>query len=176
MFLLDESFAEFDETYRYPDATSLHNLLIARSMTKLFTVPGLRVGYAHGHPDLIRTIRHGIPPWSVNAFAQAFAGRAYADSAYINHTRRTIRADREGLSRRIKQLPGTHVFPTQANFLLLRLPSKLEDLVRRLLEQEGIAVRDCGNFDGLDPSYIRVAVKRRGDNERLCDALERHLL
>ncbi|GFE60282.1 threonine-phosphate decarboxylase CobD [Geobacter sp. AOG2] len=175
--VLDEAFMDFCEeaSAKHAVATS-DNVLILRSMTKFFGIPGLRLGYAMAHERLCRSIDARGVPWNVNTLALAAGTASLADREY--HRRTTLFIDRErgylcGLLDGLSQLK---VYPSRANFLLVEIlgPMTARDLARKLLE-ELVIIRDCATFNGLTPHFFRIAVRTRAENERLVTCLEKIL-
>ena len=142
-------------------------LLLIRSMTKDFGLPGLRLGYVVGVPDAIRALAAAQPPWSVNAAAQAAGLAALADQAHVEAGRRLAAEARAYLVPRLEAL-GYRCLPTVSNFWLVEVGDAAA-LRRRLLER-GILVRDCTSF-GL-AGYIRLAARPMRECERLIAALQ----
>lgn len=164
---LDEAFIELSDP-----AASLADLrhpalFVSRSLTKAFAVPGLRFGYGFGHPELVERMEVLRLPWTVNAVAEQFAMAAIPLLAALEESRRSIREERQWLEGRIRA-SGLTCSPSQANYLLIRLPLPAPPLASRLLTR-GILVRDCTSF-GL-PESIRVAVRTREENLQLVEAL-----
>ncbi|MDD5023743.1 MAG: histidinol-phosphate transaminase [Methanoregula sp.] len=142
-------------------------LFVLRSLTKSFAVPGLRFGYGFGNPALIEKIETARPPWSVNAYAEAFALQAFRHMDALDRSRELISAERTWLSRRLSAL-GFLCDPSSVNYLLVGCGHAATPLVHNL-EKLGILVRDCTSF-GL-PSSIRIAVRTREENTQLIEAL-----
>ena len=167
MLFLDEAFIELSEPAR--SLVSEHDpaLFILRSLTKAFAVPGLRFGYGFGDPDLIARMEVLRPPWAVNTFAEEFAILAFEHYHLLEDSRRRIRVEREWLERHLSDL-GLVSLLSSANFLLVNLEEPASRLAERLLAR-GILVRDCASF-GL-PDSVRIAVRRREENEQLIEAL-----
>lgn len=172
--VIDESFIEFsgepsiqNELHRY------ERLIIVKSFTKFYSLPGLRVGYLLGHPDVIDRLRQRQPPWAVNALAQTAAVAALKDSSYRKKSLRLVSEERTSLVRDLSGIQGLTVFPSVVNFLLLELPAMAtaRATVERL-RREKILVRDCSTIPGLNERTIRVAVRTARDNQRLVRALE----
>ncbi len=159
---LDESFLDFvpdaaDRTLIRPDMP--HNLVVVKSLTKFFAIPGLRLGMACAHPDTCRRIARARLPWSVNALAQTVAPLLYADPAYLSHSRRENQSLREQLDAGLRAL-GWTVFPSAANFLLACPPVPwTATLLQAELLRRGILIRSCRDFEGLGDSYVRLAVR-----------------
>ncbi|MCH8158021.1 MAG: aminotransferase class I/II-fold pyridoxal phosphate-dependent enzyme, partial [Nitrospinae bacterium] len=178
--VVDETFIEFCD----PDRSMLRHmrqsrfLVLVRSFTKFFALPGLRLGYGVMHEAQAEKLQKCLPPWSVNSVAEA-AGLAALDAGdFIESSREGVRMERIALHQNLESLEELEVFPSDANFILFRLKngdeSRADQLYTDLLS-EGILMRNCGNFDGLNHSYFRVAVRSQTDNTRLIDALKRHL-
>ena len=173
-FAIDEAFIDFvsDEPTFLPDLPE--NLIVLRSFTKFFAIPGLRLGCMVAHPDITRRVRSQQPDWSVNGLAQAVGVRALQDVDYARRTREAVTSARKELVDALRGLDGLEVMAGVANYLLLRLAHG--DMTAgvfsaRLLQEHGIAVRVCDNYDGLGPEYLRVAVRAPHENARLVSAL-----
>ncbi len=107
--------------------------------------------------DRIRQVRL---PWSVNGLAQELALRLYADDAYLEQTRSQVPSLRASFATALSSLPGVTVFPSEANFLLVRLPREwpAARLCKALLKQ-GILIRSCANYEGLGELIILLFTK-----------------
>jgi threonine-phosphate decarboxylase len=171
--ILDEAFIEFTPEESVVNALAEYSgLMILRSCTKFFSIPGLRVGYLVGHPSVLERIRRLQVPWSVNALAQTAALAAFQETAYRQQSLSVIQKERAWLQSALRGIPGIQVFPSAVNFLLLELPrSMTAGQAADRLGRVRILVRDCSNVAGLNERTIRVAVRRRRDNQRLCRAL-----
>jgi cobyric acid synthase CobQ/L-threonine-O-3-phosphate decarboxylase len=173
VFVVDEAFADFVEGYQSLIHHERPNILVLRSMTKFYAIPGLRLGYALAPEPLAARIRDCLPPWSVGVLAQAVGQAVLEDETYVQKTREEVRRLRGHLERGLAALPGIRVFTSAANYLLARLDRtglEAPELARRLLAHR-IAIRVCDNYAGLDRRYFRVAVRTQEENERLLDAL-----
>ncbi|MDD2309320.1 MAG: cobyric acid synthase [Desulfuromonadaceae bacterium] len=172
-FVVDESFIGFTGGSESLQQNRPDNLLVLTSMTKLYAIPGLRLGYLTGSADQIRKVRAYLPHWSVNSIAQAVGVRAVQDADYLLRTRVFVDQQRESLAAALSGLPDLTVYPGEANFLLLRL-DRPGLAARRLADQalqQGIALRVCDNFPALDKRYFRVAVRTGPEQQRLCRVL-----
>jgi L-threonine-O-3-phosphate decarboxylase len=172
-FIVDEAFADFIPGMDSLSGSRPPNVIVLRSLTKFFAIPGLRLGCAVMNADTVSRMRQVIPPWSVNDFAQAVGEMALRDERYAERTRQFVGQQRESLLEELRSFPGLTVYPGQANFLLVRVDRKDIDaagLAQRLLDK-GIAIRVCDNFDGLDSRFFRVAVRTAEENEKLCSEL-----
>lgn len=174
LFVVDESFIGFTDTSRSLQQNRPANLLVLTSLTKLYAIPGLRLGYLTGAAEHIQRLKNYLPNWTVNSLAQAVGARAIQDQAYLQQTRSMVTRQREQLAQMLGQLPGLTIYPGEANFLLLRLDHPTLD-AQQLADQtlqQGIALRVCSNFSGLDQRYFRVAVRTEAEQQRLCSILQ----
>ena len=166
MTIVDECFLDF--TYGVSAKEFWHDkMIIIKAFTKIYSLAGLRLGYLLT-PDesLIVKLREAGANWSVSSIAQEAGLAALTDSSWLLKTRELIATERTYLVDQLKRL-GFHVYPGDANFILLRSSLPLY----RLLLGQGILIRDCSNFNGLDKRYVRVAVRSRAENEKLLAAL-----
>ncbi len=168
--VLDECFIAFtgDAGDSFlPRLEEFPNVILVRAFTKLFAVPGVRLGYLLcSDRELARRIREQLPEWNLSVPAQAAGLAACRETAYVEKSVAFVCEEREWLAARLAA-QGIQVFPSRANFLFLRSERKLSE---ELLER-GILIRDCSDLPGLGEGWWRVAVRRRGENERLLRAL-----
>jgi histidinol-phosphate aminotransferase len=178
VLLVDEAFMDAipGEPESLAGATHLPGLIVLRSLTKTWALPGLRAGYAIAEPALLDRLAANRPQWpvgtlvleAVTACAQPLAV-AEAELAAAELTRH-----REHLAAELSALPGVHVqLPATAPFLLLRVPDG--ERVRAGLKARGIAVRRADTFPGLTPDHLRVAVRAPELAARLLSALRAEL-
>jgi adenosylcobyric acid synthase len=173
VFVVDEAFGDFVEGFDSLTQRRPANVIVLLSLTKIFAIPGLRTGCAIGDSSLIQRLLELQPPWSVNTLAQAVSTAALRDHEYVRRTREYVTREREKLFTRLGAIPGVMVYPGLANFLLARLDRAGMNAValsERMLVQ-GIAIRTCASFQGLDARYFRVAVRTAEENERLLQTL-----
>lgn len=181
LVVVDESFLEFADdgarTSVAAEAVLRPNALVLRSLGKNFGLHGVRFGYLVAHPGLAGRIRAALPKWNLNSFAEAvvFMLRDHRD-AYAESLRR-VRGDRYEMIRRLSQLPGLTVYPSQGNFVYVRLPAGVDGaLLRdRLLTGHGVLVRECGNKIGSSSRFVRLVVRPQADVARLVSAMEQVL-
>ncbi|MEW6387453.1 MAG: threonine-phosphate decarboxylase CobD [Thermodesulfobacteriota bacterium] len=173
--LLDEAFIDFvEEASLKGHLARFPHLLILRSFTKFFGIPGIRLGYLLAGPDLIKRLAALQEPWSVNTLAQAMGRVCLADREFTEQTRELVNREREYLFKGLAALPGLVPFPGAVNYLLVKLtrPGWTAAQLQKALLAQKLVIRDAGNFRGLDERFFRVAVRRREDNDRLLKALE----
>lgn len=167
LLILDEAYITFIEAgWSSIDLAQRANVIILRSMTKDYGLPGLRLGYAVARADIIDYLRRSLPPWNVNAPAQTAGLMVLDEDSYLEESLEKLRTAGEFLVKEIEKL-GFTVLPSDTSYFLVRVGNGTA--CRRDLLQHGIMVRDCTSF-GL-PGYIRVAVRRQQDCERLIQAL-----
>ncbi len=149
--------------------------MVLRSLTKIFAIPGLRIGCLLAHRDTAAGLGAAIEPWSVNVAAERVA-LACLDCAddFIRRTQEIIAAERDHLARELSQIAGIRVFPSAANFLLIMaLNEGSPGRFGRYMLDHGIAVRDLATLPGCGPGFYRIGVRLRPDNERLLECARR---
>jgi histidinol-phosphate/aromatic aminotransferase/cobyric acid decarboxylase-like protein len=152
------------------------NLVILRSLTKFYSLPGLRLGYAIAHPQRVSQWQTWRDPWPVNTLAQAAAIAAIEDTEFQEITWKWLAPAREHLFQGLASIPGLQPFPGAANFLLVKTATSSVQLQQQLLQHHQILIRDCVSFPELGDRYFRVAVRSHSDNERLLTALKSTLI
>jgi len=170
--LVDETFVEYCEGVSVlRDVPRFPNLLVLRSFTKFYALPALRLGYLVGSTRLMQRIRPLQAPWSVNMPAQTLAHAAFNDRRHAGRSLAFMQRERASLVRRLGALPGVTVYPSEANFLLLELPTRLSaHACVDALAEKGLLVRDCSAVPGLNRRTVRVAVRKPAHNRRLVAA------
>lgn len=171
ILILDECFIEFtgkeDRISLLSKYKDYENLIVVRSFTKIFSIPGVRLGYlVTSNTKLLDEIRLLLPEWNLSIFAQKAGVAACGEDTFIRETVDFIEAEREWLSLKLKDL-GLQVYPSEANYLLIRTES---NIAKSLLEKE-ILIRDCSNFRGLKEGYFRIAIKNHQENLKLIEAM-----
>lgn len=172
-FLVDESFGGFVDGFDSLTTDRPVNAGVLYSFTKLHAIPGLRLGCLIANEVLSCRVKAGLPPWTVNALAEAVGMAAMQDQEFAGRTRALVCGEREWLTQNLPALGGMKVYPGEANYLLVRLDDNRMDaaeLTEKMLRR-GIALRFCGDFEGLDARFFRVAVRTRAENERLVNGL-----
>ena len=174
MLAVDEAFVDFcpqrsviGRVAQYP------NLFVFRSLTKFYGIPGLRAGYMAGPAEALARLAAAKDPWTLSTPAIEAAKACLAEQSHRQATLGMMPALRRQLAAGLSAL-GCRVFPSEANYLLLRLPGENSDagqLCDQLLAA-GVLVRDCTNFHSLDQHYLRVAVRCQADNNRLLGAMQ----
>ncbi|WP_088890133.1 threonine-phosphate decarboxylase CobD [Leptolyngbya ohadii] len=175
LVVIDEAFMDFlpeDEQQSLIDrVTEFPNLVILRSLTKFYSFPGLRFGYAIAHPDRLQRWQQWRDPWSVNTLAAAAAEAVVKDVAFQQKTLNWLPPARNQLYAGLAALPGLSPLPGAANYLLVHFRGSTIELQKTLLQRHKILIRDCNSFPELGDRYFRVAVRTESENQRLLDAL-----
>jgi len=173
VFLVDESFADYA-----PEASLLRgllpNMIILRSFTKFYGIPGLRLGFSASTPQTTLKILDRKEPWTVNCVAESFAmsflkGSEETD-ARIRGAAISVKNELFDFLRTITQL---EVFPSRANFVLVKIRGRVmsASMLQDELLKRGKLVRDCSNFEGLDEYFFRIGAKTSEENASLVEAL-----
>jgi len=146
-------------------------LLLLFSFTKLFALPGIRLGFAIAPRALIAAMEQQRDPWTVNTPAQRAGLRCLQEQEYVRQSAELITAAREELVRGLERIGGITVFPGTANFLLCHLRQRRVKAAAFVaaLAAEGILIRNASDFAGLDPYYIRLAVRHPAANAQLLE-------
>lgn len=163
----DEAFIELADPAQSVTDIRDPGLFVVRSLTKCFSVPGIRFGYGFGDPILIEKIETARAPWSVNAYAEAYAMEALLHMDALEDSRAYISTERSRLVTAVRDL-GLHCTPSQANYILVNCKRPATPLCEQMAAR-GILVRDCTSF-GL-PQSIRIAVRLHEENSQLIDEL-----
>jgi threonine-phosphate decarboxylase len=171
--ILDETFIEYCPERSVLASVIRHpRLVVLRSFTKFYSLPGLRIGYLVAQEPVIRRLKRALPPWSVNTAAQAAGLAVLRDRRYARTSLAFMRRERPRFGGKLASIPGVTVFPSAANFLLVELPRDYSGReVSRLACQRRLLIRDCSTVPGLSRRTIRVAVRLPAQNDRLVRAL-----
>ncbi|QLE54217.1 threonine-phosphate decarboxylase CobD [Nostoc sp. TCL26-01] len=176
LVVVDEAFMDFvppaEEQSLIPMVQEYPNLVILRSLTKFYSLPGLRLGYAIAHPDRLQKWRSWRDPWPVNTLAAAAAIAAVQDQEYQTQTWQWLPPTRQQLYQDLSTIAGLEPQPSAANFLLVKTQVSSVQLQQKLLQQHQILIRDCLSFQELGDRFFRIAVRSQSDNQRLLTALK----
>lgn len=173
MFVLDEAFIEFTLSIEtaVPLLSRYENLLVLRSMTKAFAIPGLRLGYIVAHEKRIAQLRDLKFPWSVNALAIEAGKFIFDNYELLQLPVRQLLEDKEAFATQL-QHTGVKVHESHTHFFLAETAQgTAAELKQYLVEQHGILIRDASNFRGLKEKHFRVATLAPAQNQFLIQAL-----
>ena len=176
LVVVDEAFMDFLPPIQEQSLISLvqkyQNLVILRSLTKFYSLPGLRLGYAIAHPDRLQRWQARRDPWPINTLAAAAAVAVVQDTEFQQQTWAWLPPARKQLFQGLAQVPYLQPLESAANFLLVHSEQSAPELQQRLLQDNQILIRDCLSFPELGDRYFRVAVRSNTENERLVQALK----
>ncbi|MFE9834591.1 pyridoxal phosphate-dependent aminotransferase [Streptomyces sp. NPDC005551] len=181
LVIIDESFLEFADAESEPsvveDAVMRPNVIVLRSLGKNFGLHGIRFGYLVANPALAGKVRTMLPKWNLNSFAETVVFMLKEHGAEYLESLHMVRRDRLDMARHLSALPGLTVYPSQGNFIFVRLPVGAEGTVvrDRLLTEHRILVRECGNKIGSSSRFLRLVVRPQVDVRRLVSGLEQVL-
>lgn len=177
-FVVDQSYESYtrEQLLVAREMMGLPNLFILHSLSKTYSIPGLRLGYITADPSLINLLRPLRQPWTVNALAIE-AGLFLLEhgepaipqlDAYLEETER--------LRQSLRQIDGIRIFETKTNYMLCEVTQttapKLKD---HLIHEHGMLIRDCSNFYGLSNHFFRVSAQKPEENDALVEAIRTFL-
>lgn len=175
LLVVDEAFMDFLPPEREQSVidwvSEFENLVVIRSLTKFYSMPGLRLGYAIAHPKIIKRWQKWRDPWSVNTLAISAGIAALQDTKFQRQTWDWLEVANAQLYKGLATVPDLSPHPGCANFLLVNCRKSVMALQEGLLKQHRIYIRDCMSFEGLGDRYFRVAIKTQAENLRLVSAI-----
>lgn len=158
-------------------AANGNNFAVLRSLTKIFAIPGLRLGYLAGNKELVKKLSERQSTWSVNNIAQLVGSKLLENYDFIIKSKEYIFREREVFFGELENIIWLEPFKPSANFIFCKIKDhKITSgkLSNYLAKNFRILIRDCSNFRGLDNSFIRLAVKTREENKRLLNCLNKY--
>ena len=181
-FIVDESFVDFSEDYEICsmlDDTILEsypNMIVVKSISKSYGVPGLRLGImASADEMLIKEAKKYVSIWNINSFAEFFMQIFTKYSKDYHKACGSFQAERADFLSKLCEIPFIHVMPTQANFVLCEVkePYSSMEIVKRMLREHNILLSACSAKKGLQGGkYLRIAIRGHQDNARLIEAFK----
>ena len=150
---IDESFLGIDN----------HYVIVVRSFTKAYAIPGIRLGYIYtSNINIIKKISMELPEWNLSIPAMAAGGACLRESGYLDRAREVIRTEGIRLREELEKL-GLKTYPTDTCFIMFEGP---KDLYHKMLDK-GVLIRDLSDYIGLGKGYYRIAVKTGSENDEL---------
>ncbi len=178
LFLIDESYLPFADAPEQITmiGSDLPNVMVLNSMSKAFRIPGLRIGFVKAPGQLVDRLTPYALPWSVNGLAQAAVTWLMTHPEKVNpfleHTRSMIRKEKSWVVRRLAEESDIRCFPSATTFILMALPEHLTAAaVWQHMAKNRILIRDCSNFTGLSERYVRLSLRKEGENLRATELL-----
>jgi histidinol-phosphate aminotransferase len=167
LVVVDEAYYAFSDASFLPEIARYPNLLLIRTVSKV-GMAGLRLGYAVGAPEWIAELDKVRPPYNVNALTQAAAVELLADTAWIDEQAKAIRSERSRIEAAFERLSRTMVFPTQTNFVLVRVRDA--DAVFDGLKARRILVKNVNGWHPLLANCLRITIGTPEENDVLLAA------
>lgn len=172
LLVVDECFLDFVEqpgNYTLKEQLGEYaNLFLLKAFTKRYAMAGVRLGYGLcGNQELLERMEEMVQPWNVSSLAQAAGIAALKEKEYVEKGRQMVFREKAYLIEEMEQL-GLKVYPSAANYIFFR---GTETLFKECVDRK-VLIRDCGNYEGLEQGYYRVAVKQHGENEKLVGTLK----
>ena len=172
LVVVDEAYYEYVEAPDYPQTLEwlerYPNLIVLRTFSKIHSLAGLRIGYSVSHPELVKLLERGRPPFNVNSLSQAAAQASLAEAERLREIATENSIGRRYITKKLSQL-GCRVLPSQTNFVMAFLPMDAAQAYDDLLGR-GVIVRPMGNF-GTDMNAVRISVGLEEENHRLVHAI-----
>jgi histidinol-phosphate/aromatic aminotransferase/cobyric acid decarboxylase-like protein len=181
LVVVDESFIDFVDAEEHPsvarDAMLRHNVLVLKSLGKNFGLHGVRFGYVVGNPALVKKIGSRLPKWNLNSMAETVV---FMLAEYLDEYRQSLQLlsrDRAIMIDQLCRVPGLLVYPSQGNFVLVKLPQEVEGPALRdhLLTEHGVVIRECGNKLGITNQFCRLVVRPEDDVAKLISAMGEYM-
>jgi threonine-phosphate decarboxylase len=178
LFVIDEAYADLCTNFESAIALIhvLANVVIVRSLTKAFAIPGIRLGYIIASPAIIQNLKSIKMPWSVNALAIEAGHFILSHYQKLLPCKVKLHQESKDLQHALSSISGLEVLASDCNYFLVKLQKgRALDLKQYLLSEYGYLIRDASNFRGLDQSFLRIAVQETSHNLNLKTAIERWL-
>ncbi len=179
--ILDESFYLMSErcrnSFRSKSIDLLKqydNLYILRSFTKIFSVPGIRAGVVFASHEAIKEIASQLPEWNLPVTSEAAISAGYdllKNKAFLRETLDVIKSGRDYLTENLRSF-GFKVYDSDTSFVLFEGPAGLKE---KLLDN-GILIRECGDYEGLGEGFYRIAVRNEKENKELIDRIGENIV
>ena len=175
--IVDEAFIELTDGGNNNSVSDLlasyDNLFIIRAFTKVFAIPGVRLGYGLGNIKIIKRMWELKIPWSVNTFACLVADFLPQAEGYLSKTREWLTNEKEYFYNQLLGIDGLKVYRPQTNFILIKIIGSdlTSDRLKDKMASKGILIRDASNFMFLNNRFVRVAIKDRESNERFLEVI-----
>jgi len=172
LFIVDEAYAEFCDQDLTP-LLPLGNVVLVRTFSKLFSMAGIRVGYALAAPGVAAHLQKAVTGFPLSVFSEITAEVAldHADRFYAQ--RDLIVAERERVAAALRDLPGLRVFSSGTNFLLVEIPGAKPELLHHLHTQHALLISDMAGYPGLD-QCVRISVGAPAQNDLVIEGFRGH--
>jgi len=166
LLIIDESYIDFT---KHKETKYQDNIITLKSLTKIYNLAGIRIGYAYGNKEIISLLNTQKPTWSVNSIAEHLACKYLEDEKFIEKTKKHYEREKKYIENQLSNLKIKYL-NSSCNYYLI--PTKNDELLILFLLEKGIVVRHTRNYLNLNGKYIRVAVKKHKENKLLIKALK----
>jgi L-threonine-O-3-phosphate decarboxylase len=180
--IIDEAFMDFvdpaigeGQKSLIPVIEKFPNIVIIRSLTKFYSLPGLRLGYAIAHPERLKVWQKWRDPWSVNNLAASAGIACLQDKEFADKTHAWLTTAKQYFFAELAKIDNLTPYPSAANFLLVKGDRSLLPLQTQLLQDDRILIRDCQSFPELGNTFCRLAVRTIPENDRAIAALRQSI-
>ena len=177
-FIIDESYLPFSAQYQETTMINndLENVIVLHSFSKIFCIPGLRLGFMVASPNDASQFRRFYQPWSVNSLAQSAGSFLLnlfsSDDSYLEMTQAFVVKEHQLFHARLRGLDALSLFPSPAPFFLIKITEKVNaSQLCSTLSKDRILIRNCENFHGLSDQYVRISLKSPEINARIAKKL-----
>lgn len=174
LVIVDEAYAPFTDASFIGKLAEYANLMVMRTVSKL-GLAGLRLGFLAGEARLIEQLNKIRLPYNINCLTQATANFALAHPQFLLEQTQAIRQQRGEMLQALQAMPKLHVYPSEANFILLRLSHGSADQIFSSLKQQGILIKNLSPQGGLLANCLRITVGKPEENQAFLSALKRAL-
>jgi len=174
LFVLDEAYVEFTDKNISLEkkAPEIPNLVVVRSLTKRFSIPGLRLGYWVTSPAFLSKIKSVLMPWRINTLALEAGKHCFSSRYSDNFNLSALLSESQHIQKRIAQIDGFEPLPSSTSFFLVKSKAKAAVLKEYLVKNHHILIRDASNFRGLSDYYFRISTQIPAINNYLIEALK----
>ena len=177
-FVVDESYLPFVPNWERKSLANagVNNVIVLQSFSKIFAIPGLRLGFVIASPDVINAFRTFKQPWSVNCLAQIAGDFLASQKVFVQGVAQFVHKEKKAFLGYLEGLDSLFPFPSAVHYILFKLNGDLKaPEVFRLMAKHKILIRDCSNFRGLSNRFLRIALKSSPANKRCADILRKVL-
>jgi threonine-phosphate decarboxylase len=181
-FIIDESYLQFSPEYEFETMirSSLPNVIVLCSFSKIHAIPGLRLGFIVAKPDTVKSFKNLDKPWHINTIAQISGAYIFNNMLTVHdHIEKTIhhiQTERNRFEDTLAHFPDVKTFSSFAPYILIELPDHLDgSTVCSQLAEKRILIRNCSNFNGLSNQFIRIAYKQSSENKQVLEYLKKML-
>lgn len=178
VFIIDEAYGDLCSCFESVITNNMlfPNLIVVRSLTKAYAVPGLRIGYLLAHKSMAKRISAFQMPWAVNSLAIAACQCIITHSSTLLPNVSALIAESQWLGAQLSQVNGLSIFPSYCTFFMGKLHNhKASELKQYLVNNYGILIRDAQNFRGLTSQHFRISARSRSENITLIQAIRSFL-